>query len=544
MNFKIYILSSLFLLFGTLSAQETCTHKVVKGETLYRISKAYNTKVKDLKNLNAGLTTNLSLGQEIIVPCVGGSKPASPKKPVNTDAQPDEFKGNYIFHKVVSKETVYSLTKKYNVSEEQFYTDNPEVKVNGLKVGEEVRVYKKDATAEDEQLIDRHFLQAKSDSSINSLQLDSVWLRDSSVVNIGIMLPFQYETNVEYLKKFKDQKSPKLYRHTKIFLDLYQGVLMALDSLEQVGLNAQVFVYDTKGDTNIIGKILKRPEVKKMNIIIGPGYTNTFAYAAQKLKNTSTILISPFSKKEAVIKGFPNAVRIIPSEKSHFKTIGKYVSEKYLSENIIIASENNSDKTTAQFIQREIIAGSLLNSDSLTSTVTPIITEGIYKPIEALKKGKKNIIILANNEEAFSSKLSAYLVNKCGDYEILLFGLDDLKNYKNIEVDYWDSLNIHVSSSFEVKYGYPLTDQFIKSYYKKYYNEPSDYAFTGYDFTLVILGQLLYDRTYAHNKLVGNYFVGGIRDYEFKYNGKQNGISNNSVFIYKFSNYQFLKQDD
>lgn len=539
---KIFVLSVFVLLLFSANAQEVCVHKVKAGETLYRISKMYDTKVNKLKQLNDSLTSNLSLGQEIKVPCkVGGAKSTTVNK--ETTDEPDEFKGNYIFHKVTAKETVYSLTKKYEIGIDQFYKDNPEVKEVGLKLGDEVRIYKKDKTAEDEQLIDRHFLQGKSDSTMNALGVDTAMLRDSTILNIGIMLPFQFERNVEYLKKFKDQKSPKLYKHTSIFLDLYQGIKMGLDSLAKSGLNAQVFVYDTKADTNEINKILSRLEVKSMDVIIGPGYTNTFVHAAKKLKNTKTVLVSPFSKKDAVINGFPNTVRVIPSEKSHYKTIGSYVCENYLTENIIIATESQKDLKTASYIQREIIAGSLLK-DSGAVTVTPVITEGIYKPIEQLKKGKKNIIILANNEEAFSSKLSSYLVNKCSEYDLMVFGLDDLKNFKNIEVDYWDSLNIHVTSSYEPKYGYPLADQFIKSYFKKYYNEPSDYAFTGYDFSLIFFGQLLYDRTYSHSKLVGHYFVGGLRDYEFKYNGDQNGLSNNSVFVYKFSNYQFIKLND
>jgi hypothetical protein len=176
--------------------------------------------------------------------------------------------------------------------------------------------------------------------------------------------------------------------------------------------------------------------------------------------------------------------------------------------------------------------------------VIPKITQGIYIPIENLKDSVQNIIILANNKEAFASKIVAKLVPQSSKKVIKLFGLDDLKDYKNIEVDYWDSLNIHISSSNEVKYGYPLADNFIRKYFKMYYSEPSSYAFTGYDFTLIVLNQLLYDRKYAHNKLVGSYFVGGLRDYEFKYNGDNNGISNNSVFVYKYSNFKLIKLND
>ena len=119
-----------------------------------------------------------------------------------------------------------------------------------------------------------------------------------------------------------------------------------------------------------------------------------------------------------------------------------------------------------------------------------------------------------------------------------------MKEYRNIEVDYWDSLNIHITSSSEIKYGSNLADQFLASYFKKYYSEPSSSAFTGYDFTLLILNQLLEERKYSHSQLVGDSFKGGIRDYRFKYNGDKNGISNNSVYVYKYSNFNFIKLND
>lgn len=536
---KKYLLVFLLGAFGVIKAQN-CEHTVVQGETLYGIATKYGKKPKELQAMNDGLTANLSLGQTIKVPCKFGQK----IKAAVAAVQPDDFKGNFVYHSVVQGETVYSLIKKYDLAESQFYKDNPEVKTEGLKVGGVVKLYQKDKTSEDEVAIDGYFLKVAGTGKMNHFNADQAKLNDSTYLNIAVMLPFQYEKNVEFLKKFKDEQEPQIYKRTRIFLELYQGIKMAVDSAVKAGLNAQLFVFDTKADTAEIKKIIAQPSFKQMDLVIGPGFTNTFVYAAKILKQDSLNipLVSPFSKKEEVISGFPNTIRVIPSDKSHYKAIGAFVAEKYLEENIIIAMQDKNDSEAAKTIQREIVAKSLLG-DSV-QTIIPTITEGVFKPIESIKAGKKNIIILANNKEAFSSKLSAKLIPSSSKHEVILFGLDDLKNYKNIEVDYWDSLNIHVTSATDIKYGYPLTDNFMKAYFKKYYSEPSNYAFTGFDFTLLLLNELLYDRNYNHEKLVGNYFIGGMRDYKFANNGEQNGISNNSVNIYKYSNYKFLKLND
>lgn len=54
------------------------THTVQKGETLYRISKLYNTSIDELKKLNGLASNNVSIGQKIKVPA--GALPAFPER--------------------------------------------------------------------------------------------------------------------------------------------------------------------------------------------------------------------------------------------------------------------------------------------------------------------------------------------------------------------------------------------------------------------------------------------------------------------------------
>lgn len=519
-----------------------CIHKIEKGETLYALSRKYDVKVKQIEQANAGLTANLSLGQAIKIPC---DKKVTSTKPVtesNTSNTVDEFKGNYIFHTIATGETVYSITKKFKITEEQFYKDNEEVKRVGLKLGEVVKVLQVENTDEDHIVIERHFLNIVGNGKLNEFGTDSVLLQDTNVFQLAVMLPFQYERNVEFMKEFKNDQQPKLYRETKTFVELYQGIKMAVDSIVKLGLDVQLFVYDTKADTNEIKKIIQKPEAKYFDLVIGPGYTSTFVFASKYLKRAGIPMISPLSKKEKVIADNPYAIKIVPSYEHHLEAISKYVNENYLNENIIISMKDENDRKSALKIQRDILATALMN-DSSANLKTSIV-KGDLGVHSKLIKGKRNIVILANNEEAFTSRLAVKLVRKSTSHDIFLFGTEDLKKYRNIEVAYWDSLNIHVTGAQNIKYGYPLVDQFIGAYFKQYYNEPSKFAFTGYDLTFMILKQVLETKKYSHSSIAGNYFVGGFRDYQFKYNGDASGISNKAVNIFRFHDYKFIKVND
>lgn len=532
-----------------------CVHKIQKGENLYRLSLAYKVKVKDIKDANPGLGDNLSLDQPIKIPCSKISKESTkrlPKqvKPVQTIAQDlnkknttsDEFKGNYIFHKISPKETVYSILKRFNITETQFYKDNPDVKRDGLKIGTEVKILQVEDTAEDERVIERYFVSIVGNGDLNTFGADSTLLKDTNVFQLAVMLPFQYERNVEYLKKFNEDQQPKLYNETRTFVELYQGIKMAVDSITKLGMNVQLFVYDTKADTNEIKKIIQKPEAKYFDLVIGPGYTSTFLFAAKYLKQAGIPMISPLSKKDKIIKGNPNVIKVVPSYEDHLVGISKYVNDNYLKENIIISMATEKDRQLALKMQRDIMAQALMNDSS--ANLTTSIVKGDYGVHAKLIKGKKNIVILVNNKEAFTTKLATKLVPKSTKYEIYLFGTEDLKKYKNIEVAYWDSLNIHVSSGHTAKYGYPITDQFISAYFKKFYSEPSKFALSGYDLTMMVLKQTLKEKKYSHASVAGHYYIGGWRDYQFKYNGDQNGISNKAISIYRYHDFKFIKVDD
>jgi LysM repeat protein len=88
--------------------QPTDYHVVQAGETLYSMSKKYNTTVAVLIELNPEIVNNtLSTGVTIKVPAILGVGTAT-----------NSVKGNAILYTVQKKETLYSLSKRYNTTVE------------------------------------------------------------------------------------------------------------------------------------------------------------------------------------------------------------------------------------------------------------------------------------------------------------------------------------------------------------------------------------------------------------------------------------------
>ncbi|WP_258012178.1 lytic transglycosylase [Flavobacterium psychrophilum] len=106
------------------------THQVQPKETLFGIARLYNVSVQDLDNSNTeALKDGLQIGENIVIP--------NKKKTLNGQAR--IINAETIFHIVASKETKYSISKKYGISIEQLETQNPEI-INGLIEGNKLAI--------------------------------------------------------------------------------------------------------------------------------------------------------------------------------------------------------------------------------------------------------------------------------------------------------------------------------------------------------------------------------------------------------------------
>ena len=118
MKFFITAIFSFFISLGF--SQENLTHTVRKGESLYSISKKYKVSVSDLELLNPAAKKGLAVNAILQI---------SVKKDVEA-----------LEHEVVAKETLFGLSKKYNISIEKLKQLNPSIESEGLKIGTVLRI--------------------------------------------------------------------------------------------------------------------------------------------------------------------------------------------------------------------------------------------------------------------------------------------------------------------------------------------------------------------------------------------------------------------
>jgi LysM repeat protein len=107
-------------------------HQVDAKETLYSISKRYSAKVEDIKAANPEIGEGIKIGQTLRIPYKGVVQNLPGTISVN---DPKKYKN----HTVEKKETVYAISKKYNISVEEITKANPGIE-DGLKEGQVLKI--------------------------------------------------------------------------------------------------------------------------------------------------------------------------------------------------------------------------------------------------------------------------------------------------------------------------------------------------------------------------------------------------------------------
>lgn len=123
---------------STSQAQNYKTHKVKSDETIESIAKAYQVTPFDIYALNPDAKKGLKLNTVLIIP----NKKIDQTAPHAAIGK--ELTG-FKKHRVKRKETLYSLSKEYNVSQDEIKKHNKSLYANNLRKGDviEIPVYKK-----------------------------------------------------------------------------------------------------------------------------------------------------------------------------------------------------------------------------------------------------------------------------------------------------------------------------------------------------------------------------------------------------------------
>ena len=531
-------------------------HKVKKGENLFRIAKAYNITQKDIIIANPEtISGNVKEGQVLKIPLE--------TSPVNN--VPQIQSDNFIYHITEEKQTIFFITQKYKITQEELFIYNPELQYSPLQAGQVVKIPKtpnapigpdkfkpiekyveykvgrketkysiaKDHDITVDELISANpilntediqkgqILQIPVKSNIEIVTIPIINKPDtakqiteikasvpcdsykqfSETINVAILLPIFLEgnetlamidsVNAQNDGEKRNYETNEVYQLTANLLEFYQGALLALDSLKKAGMSVKLYTFDTGKDNQKIPGILLKPDMAKMDLIIGPltYKSETLEKVAQFALKNQIKMVSPVSSNIKILKNNPSVFQINTSEVYSIDAMLKYISATYANKNIILVNSNKiQDKDTFELYRNKL-------NIYFPNQVKIFNYYDNPKQISLLLQNKvDNLVIIPSEQEAIVKTILNHLNYLPKANSVKVFGLPRWAIFRGVEQEFLHNLEFQYTSSFYVDFNAPRIKNFITKY-KLYFktvpsyhsadNSPQFLANDGYNFALL-----------------------------------------------------------
>lgn len=562
-------------------------HSVEKGNTLYSISKKYGVSIEDITRNNPEAASGLRIGQTLKIPV---SK-ANQKESETTTAV---IQGDYLIHGVAAKETLYSISKKYNLRVKDIIDINPETATKDLYIGQKLKV----PILRSQEVEPKDILPAVNDSLINhtvkkgetvftiarlyDVNIDSVFminaglknsLKENQVIripklrpdpevtvphdsvskaaivlkdfyNVALMLPFHNDINDSIERNLKFNEKPSIHKESEIALFFYEGAMLALDSFKKSGGSIRAHIFDTREDSLELAGLLKRPEMKDMDLFIGPFYQYLFKDVAALAKQNETGIVSPVPQSAKILLENKYASKVLASPLIQSEQLAEFVLKKYQDKKILVlGSTDKTDMRLSQSFLQKAEEITEMQGKNFSSAVSSFYFAeiNIDKVKALLSAADTNFIVLPSYNQVFLSDMLTKLNSLLENYKIVAFCLDKLTEYENIDVKYLHQLQVHVASPSYFDYEDPEAKKFIMMFRDKYKTEPGKFGILGFDVTYYYLSALMkygksfYDYLPEYKlELLSNSF-------DFIRTGFESGCENKHVYILKYENFKLVR---
>ncbi|MDR1372158.1 MAG: LysM peptidoglycan-binding domain-containing protein [Dysgonamonadaceae bacterium] len=469
-RFVLLLFISCSAVFYAKSDNDFFLHTVERGQTVYSISQMYHVTMDDIYSLNPDSRTVVREGQKLKIP---------------------QESGSYVFHTIQPQETLYGVSKKYDMKGEDILSVNPGLSVQTFQIGKIIRIPVNRVTTPvhgDNEAVENN--------KTNSLLTQMKPVKAVSPVRIALLLPFST----------KDKKDR--------MVEYYEGFLLALKEIKSKGISVDLQVYDIGSGLAGLSDILKKEEIQNVHLIIG-GVSEQIRKISQFAGERDIPYVIPFTS-ESDEPYYNSRIYQINTPQSYlYSKASLAFAEKYKNDNIFIISDNKNSANKMEFInalksdlQRRKISFNTISTSDIT----------VDKLKSQLSPVKRNVFVPDNDSRQTNERLIAALKaisEPHPEYLVALFG------YTRWQIDAQQALSEDFSklntTFFSGFYSNPLSNEvqtFYKTFYKWYSrileNTFPRYSILGYDTGMFFIQALdRYGATFED------------RISEFKYNGIQ-----------------------
>lgn len=505
-------------------------HTIQAGETLYQLTIKYNVTVQAICAANPGLSaSNFRIGQVIAIPAQAGIEP-SKENLAEAASQQTTVKENEWrdMHKVERKETIFSISREYGITEEELIAANPELRKGKLKKGSFLFI---PYPASRQPAKEPEKTPARIPSNEELFAQNTQSLKKIQTVKAAMLLPFTGG-------KSRDEQMR--------MIEYYEGFLMAVDSLKSQGVSLDLYTYDTKGQAENIKTILAKPEMKNVDIIFGPAHANNVKILAEFAQANKTRVVVPFSPEVEQVFKNPYIYQVNTPQSYLYSEVYEHFLRKFSKANIVFLDAGTEHTEKADFING--MKAELKNSQVAYKTINNADT---LKILGAIDSTRENIFIPTSGKDLALTRLIPQLTQIRRGHphvNLHLFGYPEWQTYTQDYLASFYELDTYFYSSFYTNNLFPAAVRFTQEYRRWYSKDMANifpkYGMLGFDTGYFFLKGLAQEGSQLESNLNKVQVTPIQTGFKFERVNNWGGFINRKVFfVHLTKDFELIKLD-
>ncbi|MDR1523857.1 MAG: LysM peptidoglycan-binding domain-containing protein [Tannerella sp.] len=553
-------------------------HTIERGQTVYSIAKMYNVKVEDIYRLNIGSEEAIRAGDKLKIP---------QKKTVKTSEAGPEAGDAYLFHTIQPRETLYGVSKQYGVSGESILEANPGLSHERFSIGKTIRIptgkKQKPATeiVENNQGAKEIYYTVPVRETMYNicktfkttekelLKLNpelAGGLRRGMTLRIPLRisekdLPKEAEPDAREVNAMLNAKREiKRVNAPKVALllpynagagrpnaagnsmtEYYEGLLLAVDSLRNMGFSTELFVFDIGDGTAALQRILKEEgqKLKDVNLIIGGVSNEQIKIIADFALNSKTKYVIPFTSRNDEVLNNAYIFQVNTPQNLLYANAAYTGANLFAKYNILFLDTKDKDNQT-EFVnefKRDLKERNIPYKDAVYDASNP------PEHIEALLAADKpNVIMPVSNSLGALMKIKTVLrsiAETKPEFKINLFGYPVWQTYTKDCLEDFHALDTYIYSLFYADNMNPG----VKMFYDKYKNWYSKnlmstipkYGMLGFDTGMFFFGALHKYGTGFENNISEHKYKSLQTGFNFERVNNWGGFINTNIYIIHYN---------
>ncbi|HNW57449.1 MAG TPA: ABC transporter substrate-binding protein, partial [Bacteroidales bacterium] len=330
------------------------------------------------------------------------------------------------------------------------------------------------------------------------------------------------------------------------FVEMYEGILMAADTLRSLGLDINIYPFDIKSDTIELTRLIRSGKLAKMDLVIGPVYSNNLNIMASYAKSLDIPVISPVPLiNNSALKGNPTLFLSNSSLEVAQEAIARKISEDHDNNIIFIHSDSTGMDPDVKRFKKQIINElsykipyeKIKFRELLFYSRSMFDSDSINRLNHALSENSKNIVVIASEDAPVVSETIMEIHNLSRKFDVSVFGYPGLRDIETLEPKYLFDLNVMVYSPYWIDYSKDDVKIFNSTFRQKFLTEPSEksYAWQGYDIAYYFIsGIAMHGKEFIKHPSIHNPDLLETQ-FDFKRKKYDDGFENKKMFLIRYS---------